>query len=51
MKKLKGIKAEIKRMKMANKILKTGVKSSGQRQYVSAAFNRAIARRVKKSPY
>ena len=51
MKKLKAIQSEIKRMQMANKILRTGAKSTGQKQYTSAAFNRALTRRVRKSPY
>ena len=47
MAKLKAIKAEIKRQRMAAKILKAGAKSKGQKQFTGAAFNRALARRTK----
>ena len=46
-KKKTAVQWEIKRQQMANKILRKGAKSVGQRQFTSAAFNRSMTRRVK----
>jgi hypothetical protein len=46
-KKKTAIQWEIKRQQMANKILRAGAKSQGQRKFVASSFNRAVSRRVK----